>query len=148
MLSYPAKIRRDGNGVTLVFGDFEFGGHTSGKDEAEALRHAPGALKTTISLFMETGLDLPAPGEPRGRKVHMIALPSIVDDAKVELYQAMKASGVKKTELARRMGVSRQVVERLLDLGHTSRIGQLELAFSAIGKRLAIEIRDAVRDAA
>jgi hypothetical protein len=42
------------------------------------------------------------------------------------------------------MGIHKQQVERLLDLDHTSRIEQLELAFRVIGKQLINDIRDAV----
>jgi len=142
MLSYPAVVRRDGKGFTLVFRDFEFGGHTCGDSESDALHHAPDALKTVLSLYMEKGLDIPLPSAARG-KTHIVALPSVVDDAKVTLYQAMRMSGIRKADLARRMGIHKQQVERLLDLDHTSRIEQLELAFRAIGKRLITDIRDA-----
>lgn len=142
MLTFPAMIRPDGNSFTLEFGDLPFGGHTCGRDEAEALRHAPGALKTALSLLMEKGLPIPSPST-RNRKSYPVSLPSVVDDAKVELYESLRRSGIRKAELARRMGIHKQQVERLLDLDHTSRIEQLELAFRAIGKRLVTDIRDA-----
>jgi len=144
MLSYPARILRDGSGYTLLFPDLPFGGHTCGADKAEALSHAPDALRTALSLVMEKGLDIPLPGSAAAKTVHtMVSLPSVVDDAKVELYRALRAAGLRKTELARRMGIHKQQVERLLDPDHTSRIEQLELAFRAIGKRLVTDIRDA-----
>jgi antitoxin HicB len=34
-------------------------------------------------------------------------------------------------------------IDRLLDLGHASRLDQIELAFLAIGKRLKISLEDA-----
>ena len=136
---------RDGKGYTLVFGDFPFGGHTCGKDEEEALRHAPDALRTALSLIMEKGMDIPkSGGAPRvRRKVHMISLPSVIDDAKVELYRALKASGVRKADLARRIGIHKQQVERLLDMDHTSRIEQLEAAFRALQLRMVVEVQNA-----
>ena len=143
MLLYPATFRRDTGSVVLLFPDFPQGGHTNGKDEAEALRHAPDALKATISMLMEQGLGVPLPGKAPGRRHRLIALPSVIDDAKTELYIGMRDSGVRKSELARRMGIHKQQVERLLDMDHTSRIEQLEAAFTALGKRLMIAIGDA-----
>ena len=143
MLSYPARIMRDGTGYTLVFPDLTFGGHTCGQDKAEALSHAPDAIRTALSLVMEKGMDIPMPGSAVPKRNQLISLPSLVDDAKVELYRALKASGLQKAELARRMGIHRQQVERLLNLDHTSRIEQLDLAFRAIGKRLVSDVRDA-----
>ena len=49
----------------------------------------------------------------------------------------------RKTEMARRMGISKVNVDRLFDLTHHSRLDRIEAAFQALGKELAIEIRDA-----
>lgn len=142
MLLYPADLHRDGDSVVLVFPDLPQGGHTNGFDERDALRHAPFALKAAISMLMEKGLAIPSPGAAHGRG-HLIGLPSVIEDAKVELYTAMRAAGIRKAELARRMGIHKQQMERLLDLDHASRIEQLELGFRALGKKLRIAVDDA-----
>jgi hypothetical protein len=46
-------------------------------------------------------------------------------------------------ELARRLNWHLRQVDRLLDLLHASQLDQLEAAFRALGKRLAVEIREA-----
>lgn len=109
------------------------------------MEHVPDALRTALSLVMEKGLDIPAAGGPsRGRrKVYMVSLPSVIEDAKVELYRALKASGVRKAELARRMGIHKQQVERLMDIDHASRIEQLEAAFAALNMRLTVQVNAA-----
>jgi len=53
-------------------------------------------------------------------------------DAKIQLYESMRAGRVPKAELARRLGIPRQQIERLLDLRHSSRLEQIEAAFRAI----------------
>jgi len=58
-------------------------------------------------------------------------------------YEALRASGIRKAELARRMGISRTNVDRLFDLNRSSRIEQLEAAYRALGKRLVIHVEDA-----
>jgi hypothetical protein len=50
---------------------------------------------------------------------------------------------VRKAELARRMGIHKQQVDRLLDIDHASRIEQLEAAFSALQMRLIIAVQHA-----
>ena len=55
----------------------------------------------------------------------------------------MRAAGVKKTGLARRLSWHRPQVDRLLDLRHASRMDQLEAALAALGKKLVLEIEDA-----
>jgi antitoxin HicB len=51
-------------------------------------------------------------------------------------------SGLKKVEFARRIGIPKTHVERLLSLRHHSRLDQIE-ALAALGKCLHIEVRDA-----
>ncbi len=46
-------------------------------------------------------------------------------------------------ELARRMRCDMQQVRRLLNIGHGSRLDQLDAAFAALQKRLVVEVRDA-----
>ena len=58
---------------------------------------------------------------------------------------AFEASGLRKAEMARRMGISKVDVDRLFDLTHHSRLDRIEAAFQALGKQLAIEIGDAAQ---
>lgn len=59
---------------------------------------------------------------------------------KVELYRNMCAAGVTRAELMRRLGWNRESVDRLFRLDHTSRLGQLEAAFAAIGRQVDFAI--------
>jgi antitoxin HicB len=61
---------------------------------------------------------------------------------KVLLYQQMWKSGVRKADLARKMDLHRQEIDRLLDLNHATSIAKLEKAFSALGKSINIVISD------
>jgi antitoxin HicB len=55
----------------------------------------------------------------------------------------MREAGLRKADLARRLGWHVPQVDRLLDLRHASRIDQIEAALAALGKRLVIAVRDA-----
>jgi antitoxin HicB len=140
MLLYPVTLRPDGNSVVVLFPDFSERGHTNGTDEKDALHHAPDPLKAIISMLIEKNLDIPRPGRSARKGVRLIGLPSVIDDAKVELYMALRKSGIRKAELARRMGIHKQQVERLFDLDPASRIEQLEAAFEALGLKLAVSV--------
>jgi len=67
----------------------------------------------------------------------------VLSDAKTGPYMALRASGLRKAELARRMGIHKQQVDRLLDIDHASRIEQLEVAFAALQMRLTVDIQPA-----
>ena len=71
-----------------------------------------------------------------------VTLP-VLSEAKIAFYEAMIAGRIRKTELARRLGVHMPQVDRLLDLSHSSKIEQLEAALQAAGKRLTIAVLDA-----
>ena len=138
MSIYPATIRRDGDSFVVLFPDIPHA-HTDGKSRGEALSHAPDALQAGIAMLMEKDMDIPTPGKPAGRKP-VLAGPSRCDRvAKAQLYTALRSSGVRKAELARRVGIHKQQVERLMDIDHASRIEQLEAAFAALQMRLVVD---------
>ncbi len=83
---------------------------------------------------------IPDPSPARGRPT---VSPSLLGRLKIELYRAMRASGMKKADLARRLELDPRQVDRLLDLAHESRTEQLEAALAALGKRVILNVRDA-----
>jgi antitoxin HicB len=128
-------------GFVVTFPDFTWG-ITQGDDEAEAMKMAIDALSTMIHELIRNNEPVPAPGKHRGRKIRWIRLPAL-QTAKTELYREFLASGVRKAELARRLGIPKANVDRLFDLRHQSRLDQIEAAFQSLGKVLSIEVRDA-----
>ena len=99
-------------------------------------------LVLTISDYIREGKPLPVASRRRGARYRPIPLP-ILQSAKVELYMAFVASGLKKAEFARRIGIPKTHIDRLFSLRHRSRFDQIEAAFVALGKRLMVEVHDA-----
>ena len=59
----------------------------------------------------------------------------------MQVDQAMKAEGITKAQMARRMHTSRPALERLLDASNTSvTLHTLQRAAAAVGKRLRLEL--------
>jgi antitoxin HicB len=140
MLRYRLKLSKDTNNTILVDVPAVPAAHTFGEDRAEAMRHAPDAIISAFTIFTEKGLPVPVP-DYAGRG-EFVTIPALTE-AKLGLYAAMRAAAVTKAELARRMGIHRQQVDRLLDLCHASRIEQIEAALRALGKTLSVEIHEA-----
>jgi antitoxin HicB len=69
----------------------------------------------------------------------MVRLPAL-QGAKAELHRLFLGSGLRKTELARRLGIPKANVDRLFDLRHHSRFDQIEAAFRALGKEIQIQV--------
>jgi antitoxin HicB len=141
MLQYPVNLKRDSNGTMLVTFPDVPEAVTFGNDEADAIYHAVDAIETAFMTYIEDRRPIPRPSAIR-RKKWAVTLP-VLSEAKLALYQAMIAGRVRKTELARRLGVHMPQVDRLLDLSHSSRIEQIEAALRATGKELIIDVRDA-----
>jgi antitoxin HicB len=55
----------------------------------------------------------------------------------------MREAQISNVELARRLGVTENVVRKLLDLDHRSHIGQVEAALAKLGVRLEVVARKA-----
>ncbi|MBI3473892.1 MAG: type II toxin-antitoxin system HicB family antitoxin [Candidatus Solibacter usitatus] len=99
-------------------------------------------LMLTIGDYIRDGKHLPAPSRRRGAKYRSVPLPAL-ECAKVDLYTAFLASGLRKAEFARRIGIPKTRSERLFSLRHHSRLDQIEAALAALGKLLCVEVRDA-----
>ncbi len=140
-LAYPVQLdpEPDGSGFTVSFPDFfvdgKSGGWSQGDTRQEALRQAADLLETVVANHLAEGWDIPAPAPARGRP--LVALAPLVG-IKVELYRTMRAAGITKAELARRIGIVPQQVQRLFDTNHASRLDQLDAAFAALGRRLVV----------
>jgi antitoxin HicB len=137
MLGYPVVLKRDTNRQLIVrFPDIPEA-LSAGDDEAHALAMGREALITALDFYFDDRRLVPQPSRPkRGQKV--VFLPARVA-AKVLLHNAMVEQGVKKAELARRVGMAPPNVERLLDPRYASKIEQVEAALAALGKRLVVE---------
>ena len=141
MIKYPVRLEPDTNETVLVsFPDIPEA-HTFGEDDEEALVRAVDALESALMMYIEERKDIPRLSRI-SRRGKWVVLPALTE-AKVSLYQAMRQAGVRKAELARRLHCHMPQVDRLLDLRHASRLDQLEAAFSALDKKLTIDVVNA-----
>jgi antitoxin HicB len=111
---------------------------TQGEDEQEALLYAVDALETALSFYVDARKPLPLASKPK-RAQHTVR-PSALEGAKLGVYQAMTEQGVKKSELARRLGWHMPQVDRLFNLRHASRLDQIEAAARALGRHLEVRV--------
>jgi antitoxin HicB len=137
-MRYPLIIHPpDADGVVTIELD-GLPGVTEGDSLEEALANVPDMVWTAAAGRVANGFDLPAPPPDDGRPT--AAVPAIIV-LKYELRLALDEAGVARSELARRLGVPRQRVTRLLDPAHNSRIAQLEAALEALGREVVVDVR-------
>ncbi|MFJ1301652.1 type II toxin-antitoxin system HicB family antitoxin [Pseudomonadota bacterium AL_CKDN230030165-1A_HGKHYDSX7] len=137
MLKFPALIEADGTGFAVSFRDIPEA-LTGAATREEALEMAADALRTAMDFYFEDERAVPAPSKARGDEV-LVSLPPSVQ-AKILVLNELIAQGVTQAELARRMGVPRQEVSRLVDLHHTTKIDTLDRALEVLGRQMDITL--------
>ncbi len=133
MLDYPVELTPDDNGTLLVTAPDFPELTTFGESRKDALARAEDALEEAIAARIAHRDDVP---RPSGGRV-TVTLGSLTA-VKVLLYRGMREQGVGKAELARRLNWHLPQVDRALDIGHKSRLDQLDAALLAIGLQLRI----------
>lgn len=135
MIAYPVTLAPDDNGTFLVTSQ-DFPELTSfGDTIEEALDRARGALLEAIEARIHDREPIPPPSAGK----HLVTLPAQAA-IKILLYQALESEGMRKSELARRMSVPRQEVDRMLDLNHGTALPKMELAFAVLGRQLRLTV--------
>ncbi len=109
-----------------------------GADEDEALLQAVDALESALAFHVGDRKSLPVSSAPAPGQ-HTVR-PSALECAKLGVYQAMTEQGIKKAELARRLGWHIPQVDRLFYLGHASRFEHIEAAARALGRRVEVRV--------
>jgi len=138
MLDYPVILEAQAEGGFVVSFPDVPEAITQGEDEDEALLYAVEALEAALSFYVEARKPLPVASKAkRGQRT---VRPSALEGAKLGVYQAMTEQGIKKAELARRLGWHMPQVDRLFDLRHASRLDQIEAAARVLGRHLEVRV--------
>ena len=137
MRAYPVNLRKDGEFILVTFPDIPEA-ITQGEDIEDALLHAADVLESALDFYIEDGLPIPVPSKPK-RGQHLVELPASYA-AKVLLLNEMAIQKVRPAELARRLKITRQEVNRLIDRHHVSKIDGIAGALKALGKNLELRV--------
>ncbi len=115
ILAWPARLVPQPDGRVLVrFPDLPEA-VTEGEDAADARAQAEDCLAEAIAGRVIDGEPIPAPSQGPG--LTAIGLEPVLA-YKVALYGAMRARGMTKCGLAKRLGIDEKDVRRLLDPRH------------------------------
>ncbi len=135
---YHAALIDDPDGGFLVtFADVPEA-ITAGGDRNEALLNAADALGVALRGYLAEGLPLPQPRSP-GIPVAL----DVEDAMKLALIEAFAASGITKSELAKRIGKAETEARRILDPDHPTKAATMQAALAVLGKSVVVTVRNA-----
>ena len=115
---YPAKLTKEDNGYTVTFRDIPEA-ITCGNDLQDALDMAQDALITSMDFYFEDRRKVPLPSKAQ-KGEHLIDLPTSVF-AKILLLNEMIEQNISNVELAKRINVKPQEIQRIINLNHTTK---------------------------
>jgi antitoxin HicB len=107
---------------------------TEGDTRADALTMAEDALGVALLAYADLKRPLP---EARDHGLMPIAVAADVA-AKLAVIEAFTASGLTKSDLARRLGVHESEVRRILNPRHATKLQRLVQTLRALGHRLVV----------
>jgi antitoxin HicB len=136
MDGYPANFRKDGKYLTVNFPDIPEA-HTFGRNRPHALAMAKEALELSMEFYFDDMRPVPMPSKPKRGQDLVYLSPSVA--AKVLLLNEMLRQKVRPIDLARRIGTTKQEVNRLTNLRHPTKIDRIDMALRALGKRLFVD---------
>ena len=110
----------------------------AGETADAALGQARDAVLRTLMARMSAHREIPA-GRAAPADDRAVTLP-LQATLKLALYREMRAQGLRKIDLARRLDWHPPQIDRLLDLTHGSRLDQIEAGFRALGRTIAFSV--------
>lgn len=134
-MKYPVIIEKDGNGYSVSFPDIPEA-LTCADTYDEALNEAADALITAFEFYFEDERAVPLPSKVKGKSV---SVPLSIW-SKVLLLNTMLEEHVSQAELAKRIGKKKQEMQRIINLGHNTKIDTLVAALEALGKRISFSV--------
>lgn len=136
---YPAKFTpAEEGGFVVTFRDIPEA-ITQGDDMDEAREMAADVLLSAMDFYFDDRRPVPLPSPAEEGEV-AVELPTGTF-AKVLLLNTMLEQGVSNAELARRMGTRPQEVQRIVNLGHATKIDTIAAALRQLGKNLQLQLQ-------
>lgn len=134
-IEYPAKIKKEEDGIFFVsFSDIEEA-ITQGETMEEALFNASEVLTLTIEYRLDEEQKIPEPSQVTGNNIHLIS-PSAKVQAALLVRKARQGRSL--ADLARTLETSWPSVKRLENPHNSPTLKMIDKTAAALGKRLIL----------
>lgn len=139
-IAYPVRVWPE-DGVYMAQGIAPLDNvATFGQSVAEALDHAREALTGVLGAMLDGGHPIPDPPSiAAGDGVYLVE-PSPRVAVPILLRKAREAAGITQAELAERLGVTYQAVQKWERSGSNPTVATVDRVFQALGRRLELEL--------
>lgn len=139
-IAYPVRVWFE-DGVHMIQGLPPMDNvMTFGETVPEALDHAREALTGVLGALLDRGLPLPDPvSVPAADGVYLVE-PEPTVAIPILLRKAREAAGLTQAELANRLGVTYQAVQKWERSGANPTVATIQRVFQALGRRLELEL--------
>ena len=137
---YPCNVvldeKADGDADVVTFPDV-YGATTGGRSWEEALENAEDALVAALGAYYSQHEEIPLPSPIADGQVP-IPLP-VVPAAKLALNRSMRRQGITQTEMAEKLGLTADAVDKLCNPDSYSHLSTIEKALRIVGCSLVVE---------
>jgi antitoxin HicB len=139
VIRYQAKLHKEGSGYWVEFPDLP-GCFTQGDSREEALEHARQALSLWLDDARDPRWEIPEPKVRRGRQYAWVA-PYEGTSIPLMIRQARQRKGLSQRELAKKLGMSVQQLQKLECPGKSNpTVRTLAAVSEALDEQLRIEL--------
>ena len=145
MFTYYANVEfiEEEGAFDISFCDFpDIEGVTFCKDDVEL--EAEEVLLATFAQYITLRKAIPLP-HLHNENAFPIYLP-IISCLKIALHNAILETKTLRVDLARKLNINAQQIERLLDIHHASKIDALEQALYLLGYEATVSVHKRVQD--
>lgn len=137
-LSYPCEISKDPETGQTILECKEPSAFSFGENLEEAGKEMHSLLLDSVSDFIDEGKPFPVPQEAKKSEVSVELSPS--ETVKVLFLNSMVETRTKPVKIAKKLGIARQEVTRILNPRQKTKIDTLEKAIEATGKKLIFTV--------
>jgi antitoxin HicB len=138
-IAYPIRFEVDGDAISAQGLPPFTGVITYGRNMDEAKFNASEALTLEIQCLLDEGAEIPKPQVTEGPGVEMIE-PDAVVTVPIQLRWAREAAGLTQGDLAGRLGISYQSIQKLERAGANPSLKTLAKVSRALGRTLTVAI--------
>ncbi|EAM8424441.1 hypothetical protein HIX57_005074 [Salmonella enterica] len=139
MFNYAVKLEHDPDTKSWIATCRDLPLFNSAGDSVDdALLESVDGVIVALSIEIDARRPIPAASQPEEGE-YVIHLPVLVV-MKAALHNAMIATGTRKSDLARSMGMKGPQIDRLLDVCHSSKVETVELALQQLNRTVQVSI--------